>query len=54
MQAEVNEGNGDLTPTSPSFHPAPIGVLLVSELHPLIAIEVNAQSRIIIGKVETE
>jgi hypothetical protein len=42
-------------PTSPNFYPAPVGVLLISELHSLIAIEINARFRIILfGKIETE
>jgi hypothetical protein len=45
---EVKTRNGDLSPTSPNFYPAPVGVLPVPELHSLIAIEVNAQFRVII------
>jgi hypothetical protein len=37
------------------FYPAPVGVLLVPELHSLVAIEINAQLRVIIlGKLEPE
>src|SRR6202021_1913043 len=36
------------SPTSPNFYPAPVGVLPVPKLHSLIAIEVNAQFRVII------
>jgi hypothetical protein len=43
----------DLSLKTPNFHAAPIGVLLVTELHSLIAIVVNTQSGIIIfGKLE--
>jgi len=45
---EVKTRNGDLSPTSPNFYPAPVGVLPVPELHSLIAIEVNAQFRVIV------
>jgi hypothetical protein len=47
--------NRDLLPASPNFYPAPVGVLPVPKLHSLIAIEVNAQFRVIIfRKLEPE
>jgi hypothetical protein len=46
---------GDLSPTSPNSYPAPVGIPPVPELHSLIAIEINAQFRLIIfGKLEAE
>jgi hypothetical protein len=38
----------DSSPAGPNFYPAPICVLLVAELHSLIAVEVNAQARAIV------
>jgi hypothetical protein len=45
----------DLSPTSPSFRLAPKCILPVPQLHSLIAIEINAESRIIVfGEFEPE
>jgi hypothetical protein len=55
LTAAVDECNGDLSPASLNFYPAPVGVLLIPELHALIATEVNAQSPVIFfGELEPE
>jgi hypothetical protein len=52
---QVDECNGDLSPTSPTFRLAPEGSLPVPHLHPLIAIEVDAELCIVFfGKFEAE